>query len=777
MSGLYVIDNTLSTSGTNFNNFTDAVNALNTNGVSGPVVFSVVAGQNWAVTCAASPNNYGLKITVTGSAANTILFQRSGAGSNPLLSITGTSSTTDMGIWLSGVNYITFDGIDITDAGTSSTNYLDYGFYIKGASTTQGCSYNSYQNGTITLHRTNTTAYGVFVDGAANTLGTAQNKYNKFYNNTIVNAYQGYRLNGNTYTAQTYRDVGTEIGTINGGRSQIIGTGSTTVATLSYGIYSQSQDSLKIFNTLIDTVQTNSTTFPGATAIYCIYNSNTAISNDTIRNVTGPSQVVGINFENESGVNTINNNLIEQLKITGATAGSMNIMRLYSTYALGSVFQLSVYNNTIRNCTVTSSASPMEGMYFGSLSGSGMNVYCYNNSIYGLYQNYATNAAGSTVEGIFLNSSVTYYIYNNILSDFAAGNCTAAPGVRGFNISSLTGMANIYNNTVYFDPSNPQVAANTSFASACIYSSTATNPVNLRNNVFVNKNTMTFGTRAVAFWWTTTANTTLQSTTGNNLYYAGVPSTKNLLYYDGTNAIQTLAAYKTLMVNRDQVAYTEDVPFVNGSVSPFDLHINTGVPTQVESGGILLTALDYENTLRNTTTPDIGAYEFNGSVLDVSPPVIRYTALLNTNVAGSRTLTVTVNDLSGVPTSGGGLPVVYWKINSSSYLSTTGSYISDSTYTFSLGGGAGQYDTVSYYIVAQDNVGTPNVGSFPASWSGSFTSYPPALAAPPTVVNSYIFLGTLPSTTFSVGVGNTYTTLTAAVTAYNNSAFKRTCGV
>jgi hypothetical protein len=768
LNGTYFIDNTALTGGSNFNNFTDAVTALNTDGVSGPVVFNVTAGQVWALTCAASPNNYGLKITATGTATNTITFQKSGLGSNPLLNITGTSVATDMGIWLSGASYITFDGIDMTDAGTTTTNFLDYGFYLKASSTTVGCKSNVYQNGTITLHRTNATAYGVFVDGAGNTAGTAQNKYNKFYNNTIINAFQGYRLNGYSSTAINYRDLGTEIGTINGGRSQVLATGSATVATLSYGIFAQNQDSISIFNTLVDSVQTSNTGFPGATGIYCINISTAKIYGDTMRNIIGPVQAVGLNFENENGENIVYGNLIENVVVTSATSGSNNVMRLYGAGALGTIIKLSVYNNTVRNCGATLSASPVEGMYFGSLSAT-TTVYCYNNTVTGLYNSRTTNHTG-TIDGIFVNSSTTFYVYNNIVSDITNAYCTAAPAIRAISISSLSGMANIYNNTVYLDANNVQAPANTTFASACLYSGTATNMVNVRNNIFVNKNAVTLGLRAVASWWTGVSYTTLQATSNNNLYYAGTPSAKNLLFYDGTNSIQTLGAYKTLLANKDLGAYTEDVPFVNGTTLPFDLHVNMGIATQAESGaGSILPLLttDCENNLRNTTTPDLGAYEFVGILLDLSPPLITYTPLVNTNIVGTRTLKVCIKDLSGVPTSGAGLPVLYYNINAGVYTGVTGTYISNDTFSFAFGATAVPGNTVGYYIVAQDNVGVPNVGSSPANWNGSFVSNPPTAGAAPVSVSSYILLGTIPAGTYLVGVGNTYPTLTAAMNAYN----------
>jgi hypothetical protein len=64
-------------------------------------------------------------------------------------------------------------------------------------------------------------------------------------------------------------------------------------------------------------------------------------------------------------------------------------------------------------------------------------------------------------------------------------------------------------------------------------------------------------------------------------------------------------------------------------------------------------------------------------------------------------------------------------------------------------------------------VGTPNVGSSPSDWNGTFSANPPSAGTPPAGISSYVLVGTIPAGTYTVGIGQTYTTLTAAMNAYN----------
>ncbi|QQS72346.1 MAG: T9SS type A sorting domain-containing protein [Flavobacteriales bacterium] len=148
-------------------------------------------------------------------------------------------------------------------------------------------------------------------------------------------------------------------------------------------------------------------------------------------------------------------------------------------------------------------------------------------------------------------------------------------------------------------------------------------------------------------------------------------------------------------------------------------------------------------------------------------PTIAYTALAPTCSGSARTLSAAITDPDGVPTAGAGLPVLYWKINAGAYTPATGTFISGSQYDFSFGAGVGSGDVVSYYIVAQDNLGTAN--AFPKAGTGGYTSSPPASGTPPTTPSSYAIQNTLAGGTYTVGSGGAYATLTAAVAAYNTS--------
>lgn len=148
-------------------------------------------------------------------------------------------------------------------------------------------------------------------------------------------------------------------------------------------------------------------------------------------------------------------------------------------------------------------------------------------------------------------------------------------------------------------------------------------------------------------------------------------------------------------------------------------------------------------------------------------PAITYTPLTNTCTTGSRTLTATITDADGVPIAGAGRPVLYWKINSGTYTAVTGTSIGSNQYTFAFGTGATAGNLVSYYIVAQDNLG--NTIAKPSAGASGYTSSPPAASTPPTSPDFYVIQTTLAAGTYPVGVGQTYVTITDAVNAYNNS--------
>src|SRR6266542_4056961 len=136
-----------------------AIAALNPVGVgAGGVTFNVAAGY--------TETGVNLTINIAANqptAANPVVFQKSGAGANPLVSSlvtgSGTIAGTGQGLWgdaffkIVGTDFITFDGIDVKDnyAAVSTTLSVEYGYLLLRASSTDGCKNVTIKNCSISL--------------------------------------------------------------------------------------------------------------------------------------------------------------------------------------------------------------------------------------------------------------------------------------------------------------------------------------------------------------------------------------------------------------------------------------------------------------------------------------------------------------------------------------------------------------------------------------------------------------------------------------------------
>ncbi|MCX6232597.1 MAG: hypothetical protein NTZ33_13760, partial [Bacteroidetes bacterium] len=599
LSGVYTIDSSMLTGGTNFKTFTDAVTALNNAGLTAPVTFNVAANQSWAMNCTGSPLAAIRIANTTTSATNTVTFQKSGTGANPVLNIKGTSGSADYGIYLDGCKYITFNAIDVVDSGSSATNWIEYGIYLKGYAT-YSCQYNTFKNSVINMERS-IASYGVYTSSAA-TSYTSTNSYNKFYNNTIKEGRYGYYFSGVTAFRDTLNEVGNELS----GISLVQSIGSPVVATAATGIYATYQDALKIFNTTIDTVITSTALVIGMD----ISNStNLNIYGDTIKNLSKTGAAANdlylINITGSlAGTNNVYNNMLINCTIPAtSTSGNLNAMRLYT-----GVCNWNVYGNTAYN--LVNYKGGLTGIYMGSGSGTSINIY--NNKLY----NFNCLAATGAIQMIYGDQiSTTYNIYNNYVYDIKNAASTTIPAVQAISANSA-GTYKIYYNTIYLD----YISTNAANSSAALYVNSATPVIDLRNNIFVNKCDMTNGGRAVAFWYTgKLPYLNIASTTNNNLFYSGIPGTKNLIFCDSiapsatTNYLQTLTDYKTVS-GKDANSVTEDPPFIS-NVLPYNLHMQTTVPTITEGRGQVIAGFttDFDGDTRNATTPDLGADEFSGT--------------------------------------------------------------------------------------------------------------------------------------------------------------------
>jgi hypothetical protein len=451
---------------------TAAVNALNTSGVgSGGVTFNVAA--NYTETIAAT-----ISLTATGTSANPILFRKdpSTTGANPLITAyttgVGTPSTAIQdGIWrLIGSQYVTIDGIDLTDnpANTTNPSTMEYGYGLYKASTSVGCQFVTIKNCVITLNRiNNATGTGPMVDGSTgiivmnalfNSATTAvtpiaggTNSNNKFYSNTIQNSNNGFGIIG--YAAGspfTLADANNDIGgsSSSTGNTVINYGGATGAANAANGIRTLAQYGLNVSYNTINSNNGSGTNHPNILRgifINVATSANITVTNNLVTvNGGGTTQALE-GIENDAGTtpaaNTINisNNTITNCTYSTATTGGF-----YGIYNNGATpATLTINSNTISNNTI---AATTTGFFYGIYNiGVASAVTINSNTLSG-------NSLGLFTTGLFAG------IYNTasvptlaINSNTLAGNSTSS--VSGvyyaiYNKGTVTGTIDMNLNNI-----------------------------------------------------------------------------------------------------------------------------------------------------------------------------------------------------------------------------------------------------------------------------------------------------------------------------------------
>ena len=585
-----------------------------------------------------------------------------------------------------------------------------------------------------------------------------------------------------------------------------------------YGIYNgsgASSNTININNNIVKIIAIN--TCAAFVGVYWGSATNMNVLGNTVRDVTQTGQ--GGLYGLYSDVVTANEN------VSGNTIYNFSKTNTAASTGYGGIFQstgagVKIYqNNIIHNFSAAKSQ-----VFYGIYINHGTAVAINNNKIYSISSNSGTgfvygirtgtnvttlnifknticdmSATGTNplVYAISIGGGITSNIYNNLV-----GNLTSAAGtsttdvIRGIDIQSTTANSNVnvYYNSIYINATS----SGANFGTAGIYhtaSATATTAaLDLRNNIIVNNSTANGSGYTVAFRRSSgsagmLANYAMSSS--NNDFYAGNPAVAtNLIYYDGTSSAQTLAAYKSgvftagTVAPRDVASFTENPPWISTTCLSTDfLHISPTVATQVESGGQPVSGVtdDFDGNIRNTTYPDAGADEFTGIALDLTGPVISYTALGTTLCTGNRTLTATITDPHNVNVTAGTRPRIYFKksgnlnmLTSTNDNTTNGWKYTETTNVSSpfgftidvslIYGGVVATDVIQYFVVAQDMAAAHNVSIN----SGTFTALPAtvvltAAAFPVTgSINSYMILGGGIPTNVTIGASGTYASLTGA---------------
>lgn len=704
-------------------------------------------------------------------------------------------------------------------ATSTGSGTLTYDFYLYDYCNSFVNISNNLDSGNTTLGTTAYTGYVIYSPGAPN---NAVNSNNRVVNNTfcgttasgtIYGIYQG----GGYYTCSMDSNV-------------VANNNFPSTSSISfYNMYNTSPapTSDYSYNTITGNTSSGSGIFYGMYfAASPLFGSTINITNNTITNLskttaTGTGTIYGLNHSGSAqGTINILNNTITGFSSAAATT-------IYGLYQNGSPPNyLNINNNKVGNFNVAG-AGTIYGIYNNPTAStvntmsqdSVFNITSGGGTVYGMYTISgnpvtvtkcrisgitSTTSTSVSVYGLYIGGGTVNYDYDNFISDIDAPASTtyASPAVTGIYIAGGT-YDYIYYNTIYLKDTSTSA---TSFGTAGIYASTTPN-LDLRNNVVINNSTPgpTLG-NVVAYWRSANSLPTYLTTSNNNCFYAGTPGARNLIFYDGTNLIQTLAAYKTFVLPRDNNSATEFPPFVNIATTPYDLRIQTGTGTQLESGGQIISTSGFPAAPINITqdafgtsrypnagypigsytptAPDMGAHEFGGVNTDNVPPFISYTPLGTGGLGANRQFSnVVITDQSGVNVTSSFMPRCYYKRSTDSNVvnntntstddgwkyvqsnGTTSPFDFTIDYTKLVGGtGVSTGNIVQYFVIAQDLATTPNVGSNQAIFALAPTMDSLVSAnAPITNPLSYT-IGTTGSFSgnYNVGTAQTYTSLTGA---------------
>jgi len=417
-----------------------AIAAINNYGVgTGGVTFNVAAGET--IPASKLDYNYYL-IRQSGTATNPIVFQKSGDGAKPIISIAGSSSSSDCFFGAMGVNYLTLDGLDFRATGTATQKFEKSILFVTIPG--HGCSHNEIKNCVIDAAVSTasaTSVWGITFQSKATTAGET-NSYNKIHHNTITNTDKAIDF-GTSSTTPTANDTGNEIynNTINGGFNTA-------------GIFLKYCTDTKVYNNVIDGGATASTIsrsgIDGGSStntgyIDCYGNTIKNISINAAQTLSGISLFANtVNIYNNVIANISNNFTTAHTKGTNGILMGSNAT-LVPTY---NIYHNSIYiNQTAVNTTARTTCIAQESSYVANVAAMNLiNNICVNTSNAGEggstanYTLYIPNTAaklGATTDNNLYFPETTIRTGSSNNADLAAYK--SAVSAAGIEQNSVTG--------------------------------------------------------------------------------------------------------------------------------------------------------------------------------------------------------------------------------------------------------------------------------------------------------------------------------------------------
>ncbi|MBK7244875.1 MAG: HYR domain-containing protein [Saprospiraceae bacterium] len=635
--------------------------------------------------------------------------------------------------------------------GLASTRF--YGIYISNLGTT---STTTVQNNTITaislsgaFSGTSTSGpfFGIYLVGLSdaknNTIGSLDNSTNISISSTSTST-------GEVYGIYNFSSSFTNISDNKIGSITV--TNNTTGSSIFCGIR---------LNTASGQAATVSNNIIGGTTTNSINNTATATS----------SRIIGI--QNDLPFATITGNTIRNFTMsapnvgTGTSASVVGILQSATSTSGNHLISL----NTIHTLKNTNASSAVWVTGINATGPTSTTTITYSNN---LIHSLGFSSTTAQINGINITGGTALYANNMIRLgiDDSGSDINVGGIINGIN--ETVGTNNFYFNSIYIGGSAVSNGSSNTFA---LNSSITVNARNYLNNIFYNarSNSGSTGKHYAIKVGGSGTNPTGLTINYNDYYVTGTGG-----FVGQYNAIDqtTLADWRTA-IGQDCNSISGDPKYINqnGSASTVDLHISASLASVVEAGGTNISSItqDFDNQTRSSLTPtDIGADAGNFIANDISGPAIILTPLIAACGTGDIALNnVNIIDGSGVPTSGTLVPRIYFKKNAGAWFSRPGTLGSGTStngfWNFNIVvadlGGIILGDIISYYVIAQDIKSPTNISSNPSCVSAVDVNN---VTIPPATPYTMNVLSAL-NGTYTVGIGGNYTTLTAAVNAYNTS--------
>ncbi|MCC7029020.1 MAG: hypothetical protein IT257_01855, partial [Chitinophagaceae bacterium] len=630
-------------------------------------------------------------------------------------------TTTQYGIYTSTATFSGFytirkNTVNLTQGSTG----IVYGIYNTASNTNNLNTINIDSNDVAFTHiTTGSTVYGIYNSGSCANLNLNANKMNNISTPGTGTMYLFY-IAGTVYTSEVVND------------NKITNFTRTGASGATYGIYfpgpgvGNANVTASFQRNKIDRMFYSNAANAGA--MYSIYAYRAAcvktVKNDTVINCRNNAGTrYGFYTYNYNTGSEVSNNYIANDTSSGSQFGLYLASSTYTNTAVSDNIITGFYN--------AGTTTSMYGLYCTG----GTNLNIHRNNIHNMQSQITTAGA---LYGMYCTAGVSVNLYNNFLSNFRTPVASSTSPIYGIYFSA-GGVFKLFHNTIKLDP----VSVGPNFGATGIYF-TATPTLDLRNNI-IHVNATPLGTGFVAALrksagvaGTPPAVANIAAASNSNIFYT--PTLANSYWYaEGTsnplvNAYNLLndvnmntscANYKVFMSPRESSSFHQN------NLTAVALNPPTWAPAGLSFGksNAVATAApavttDYALAVR-ALPADCGALQYAGPSQDAVGPTITYTPITTiSDCGGLPILTATITDISGVNTAAGTKPRVYYKKSTDNNVLLANNNVSNgwkwveatnasSPFEFQLNpalltSAPVLGDVIQYFVVAQDNVVSPN---------------------------------------------------------------------